>query len=427
MVVSSLAFLFFFIKRGKKLDKENAKRVFLEDELRKANNELEQKVSEKTKEIHSTIEQLENITSTVPALVYQIRTDDGKPPRFTFISEGVKKVYDLTPNEVIEHASRLYDSVHPEDRPKVEKISFDAFQKKSSWELEFRIITPSGKEKWIKGSADPQKLPDGTYAWSGVSIDITPLKQAEEQIKTLYDLGKKVTSIISEDELLPWIANQAKRLLNADACFFRIREGDYLVRGISTYKGMHSALKEKIKLGESLSGRIAVGKKPLMIADDYENDPRHIPEHRKMAFQFGFKSYLGVPMMVGDKTVGVINVYSKRPREFSKNEIELLSAFADHAAIALENARLFETLDKAKKKMQKSERDLRKFSRQLLTVREEEKRKLAIELHDQVGSMAVALNARLGIAGKNIEENRIDEALENIKKAGFYLKIPQKT
>ena len=420
MIVSALAFLCFFAIRGRKLDRENKKRVELEDELRKARNELGEKVKDQTKELNATAEQLQKITSTMPAMVYQIRFVNGGSPQFTFISEGVKKVYELTRDEVIEHASRLYEQVHPEDRLKTEQISFDAFQSKSRWELEFRIITPSGQVKWIKGSADPQKLPDGTYAWNGVSIDITPLKQAEEQIKTLYDLGKKVTSIISEDELLPWIANQAKKLLDADSCNFRIREGGFLVRAAGTKEGALIMRKKRLKIGESLSGWVAKEKKPLII-DDLHEDHMHIKEHRAIAKKQGFRSFLGFPMMFENNIIGVICLNSKKQKHFNEKDVELLSSFADQAAMALENARLFENLDKAKKKIQKSERNLREFSRKLLTVREEEKKKLSIELHDQVGSLAVALNASLGIAGKNIEENRIDEALENIKKSRFLL------
>ena len=136
-----------------------------------------------------------------------------------------------------------------------------------------------------------------------------------------------------------------------------------------------------------------------------------------MVIQRGYVAFLGLPMMIGDEIKGVINLYRKDPRPFTQKDVALLSAFADMAAIALENVRLFEDLKEAKNKIEKSEKNLKEFSGKILSVREEEKKKLASNLHDEVGSMSFALNSLLCIAAKDIENNKTEDAVENISKA----------
>lgn len=105
--------------------------------------------------------------------------------------------------------------------------------------------------------------------------------------------------MISKEELLPWIAKQACRLLDADLCNYRIREGEYLLRGGGFGGGMEVMQKERIKIGESLSGMIAKTKKPLIIKN-IVGDKRHLKEHNAIAGKLGFTSFLGVPFLGAD-------------------------------------------------------------------------------------------------------------------------------
>lgn len=184
------------------------------------------------------------------------------------------------------------------------------------------------------------------------------LQDKAEQLKMLNELGRQFNFIIDITELLPWIAEQAAMLLNTDTCFYRLREGNYLVRGGGTEEGTKMMQKEKLNIGESLSGLIAKEGKPV-ISDDYPNDPRHIPEHREIAEKYGFQSFLGVPMMRGHDVVGVINVCSKEAKRFTQKDAELLSSFADMAAIAIQNARLFKKLEKEIGERKQAEKNLK--------------------------------------------------------------------
>src|SRR5262245_25813684 len=78
---------------------------------------------------------------------------------------------------------------------------------------------------------------------------------------------------------------------------------------------------------------------------DIENDPRATPEFRAAARALGFRRGLLVPMLRAETPLGVIGVGHAEPGPFSDNQIALLKTFADQAAIAIENVRLFKELE----------------------------------------------------------------------------------
>lgn len=292
-----------------------------------------------------------------------------------YISPAYEKIWGFSCKSLYENPRSWLDSVVEEDRGKLmeeinKKIAGDFSDEKIS---EYRITRPDGSLRWILAKAFPIEDKYGKiYRVAGIAEDITERKQREEQIKrktdqleSLFETGKKVASITSRDDLLPWIAEEATSLLNADACYYRIREGNYLVYG-GIQKGLESMLREKIKIGEGISGSIAKEKKPVTIPNNYCDDKRHFPEHKKKAKECGFQSCLGVPMKIGERVVGVLVVLSKDSREYTEEETRLLSSFADQAAIAVENAKLFKELKFKIDDQKRTEEALRDSERRLV-------------------------------------------------------------
>jgi len=93
-----------------------------------------------------------------------------------------------------------------------------------------------------------------------------------------------------------------------------------------------------IKLGEGLSGKVAQSGKARVV-----NDYQKWKGRARIFDDTPVRSVLGVPLRVKNKVVGVISMSDRtRSGSFSKEEIRLVSLFADQAALAIENARLFE-------------------------------------------------------------------------------------
>jgi len=165
--------------------------------------------------------------------------------------------------------------------------------------------------------------------------------EKSRQLEALASISKEITRLRERDKLLALIIEEAGRLLHAEGVGIRLLDGDDLRLVARNETAGRTMIRSTIKVGESLSGRVVTEGKPVAIYD-LAGDPRHIPEHNRAAVAAGLRSFLGVPLRLRDEIIGVMNVYTKKRRRFSQGEIDLACAIADHAAIAVENARLFE-------------------------------------------------------------------------------------
>ncbi len=164
-----------------------------------------------------------------------------------------------------------------------------------------------------------------------------------DRLEGLTRTSAKVTGTLRLEEVLDAIVEEAARLLRVEGAGFRLLEGDRLVVGSQYGIAHHVMLKPSLRVGESLSGLVVEQGRPMAVPDMRE-DQRHIPEHRAAALAHGVVASLGVPVRYRDRIIGELSVYGKERRTFSEEEIRLLSVFADHAAIAIENARLYEAI-----------------------------------------------------------------------------------
>jgi signal transduction histidine kinase len=140
-------------------------------------------------------------------------------------------------------------------------------------------------------------------------------------------------------ELLPLVARSVGRVMGTQNCMLMLRDGDELE--LAGHEGLEpaavSAL-QRLAVGEGLTGWVAREGLPLAI-DEVRDDPR---VRAGLAERFGYRSFLCVPLKRGDEVLGTLSVVSRTPRRFGPEPQELLEAFADQAAVAIENARLFD-------------------------------------------------------------------------------------
>ncbi|MFL5197994.1 MAG: GAF domain-containing protein [Microvirga sp.] len=166
-------------------------------------------------------------------------------------------------------------------------------------------------------------------------------------LNALLEINTKIGAVTPTETLLSSIAEEAARLLAVDNAGFRLLEGDELVlAGLAGTAG-ETMIRPRIKVGESMTGRVVAAGHSLMF--DIDAPANEFPEHRAAGIRLGYSKFLGVPLKVADRTIGVLTFRARRA--FTPRDQELAEAFAGQAAIALEHSRLYREARRAAERM----------------------------------------------------------------------------
>ena len=164
----------------------------------------------------------------------------------------------------------------------------------------------------------------------------------------------------------------------------------------------------RTNLGEGVTGSVAQSGKAVLL-EDISSDPRVV--HRELIIAEGLKAFISVPLRAKEIVLGVLNIASHRPRKFTNNDVYFLYAIGDQLGIAIEHARLYERLRSARER-------LRKLARQNLVAEEDERRRIARELHDEtsqsLSGIALQLQALIEMSGMSGTPS--DEFVNGLKK-----------
>jgi len=161
----------------------------------------------------------------------------------------------------------------------------------------------------------------------------------KEQIKALSKISKAITSDLYLEDILGLVVTVTAKVMNSKICsLWLVDEKDNMLKLRVTQTISKEYLKERsLKLGEGVVGFVARERRPEMIIDVLK-EPRY--KEKELARKEGLCSMLSAPMEVKGKVLGVINCYTSIPHNFSQVEIDILTAVANQAAIAIENTEL---------------------------------------------------------------------------------------
>ena len=175
---------------------------------------------------------------------------------------------------------------------------------------------------------------------------VEELKGRHSRVEALLEVTRQLSLIQPVTSLLASIAEACGRLLGSDSVRIRLVERDDLVLAATWGEAKQIMTRPRLKIGESLTGRVAATGEALLIMDP-DRDPRLIPEHRQRLQGLGYRAWLCVPIKMGDRLVGVLSTRSKRPEGFSTDDLTTVTAFASQAAVILENTRLYQEVQRA--------------------------------------------------------------------------------
>lgn len=167
-----------------------------------------------------------------------------------------------------------------------------------------------------------------------------------QQLATLNEVSRSISSTLDLDGVLDLIMGKALEFLDAEAGSLVLVEGPQRDLVFRVTRGAHAeqVAGRRLRWGTGLTGQVAAEGVPV-ISNDVRSDPRWFAQTDDAGFM---RSMMVVPLMSHGRAIGVLTAINKCDAEgFTARDVEMIGAFADQAAIAVENARLFYSTDQA--------------------------------------------------------------------------------
>ncbi len=238
------------------------------------------------------------------------------------------------------------------------------------------LTQKDGKQLWVRTSKLPLRdQDDNIFGVMGVYEDITERKRIEgelrrrvEELAALQDTLLGITSRHSLPELLNMIVERAVKLLDGSEGGMYLTEPEQRqVRCVVAYNTRQDFTGTVLAYGEGAGGLVAESGEPLII-DDYANW-----SGRSVAFEEEkpFHAIISTPLLWQGAVTGVLHVLRTEDKpKFTSEDLDLLRQFANHAAVAVENTRLYSSLTQELEDRKQAEAEIRRQMAELETLYE---------------------------------------------------------
>ena len=176
-------------------------------------------------------------------------------------------------------------------------------------------------------------------------------KRQAEEAETLRKAGAVVSSSLNQTQAIDSILEQLAMVVPYDIAAVLLKEKDNLtIVGGRGFINMRLTLGKKIKMTENLPATEVFTRK---MALNFGNIPIEYPAiNLDSGATQEIKSWLGAPLIIQGRAIGVIFLNSFQPDRFNRNHVRLITAFADQVAIALDNARLYTSTSRSAKRFE---------------------------------------------------------------------------
>jgi len=238
----------------------------------------------RAREVRSAEERFDSLAANLPGVIYQRVVRPDGSIRYTYISEGVRDLFGVSPQEILHNPQALFDRHGPEYRETFRQNLLAASRELKLWDVEAQMVTRDGQEKWTHAIARPRRQPDGTVVWDGIVLDATRLKQANFELAAANR---------AKSEFLANVSHELRTPLNAIIGFSEIilgemfgplgsgRYRDYLSDIRDSGNHLLGVINDILDLSKIEAGRMQVIEQPVELAPTIDTILRMVEERAK--------------------------------------------------------------------------------------------------------------------------------------------------
>ena len=174
--------------------------------------------------------------------------------------------------------------------------------------------------------------------------EVQRVQAANHELRQLLELTDTALAQLQLDTLLPTVLRRMNEVMQLDcaAILLLAANGQELRLRAICGKEQEMSPALPVPLGQGFAGRVAANRAPLIV-----DDVSSIPTVNPSLFE-RFTSGAGVPLLIGERVVGVLLVETVNPRQFSERDVQLLERVAERMAVAIERAQMFEAEHEAR-------------------------------------------------------------------------------
>ncbi len=194
-------------------------------------------------------------------------------------------------------------------------------------------------------SLNPNSIKRMIRRVEGLLDDFQTMSRAKT-LSMLYDTATRLSEQRNPTPLLETTIERARRFLDTDLAYVTLVDPITLTVRMKVACGyLHPEFLEIVlPLGVGLGGWVARNQQPLTVTDYLNSSSiEHDPVTDHIVRQEGIRAILGVPLVVRNKSLGVLFAAKRQPAQFTTHQIAILSSLADFAALALDNAESYRT------------------------------------------------------------------------------------